>query len=140
MAKTKGLNFYNTRRGLILRCIVHFSNNKDESGYKLKKLDVEVGIYLATRGKSRRRVGKYFYSNLEALANKIAKFSNRESISTNAISESLTALDKKNIIKYTKDKPNNPEKHKDKRGIKITLFEKGHYRETLKNNKSTITN
>lgn len=133
MAKTKGLNFYNTRRGLILRCIVHFSNNKDESVFKLKKLDVEVGIYLATRGKSRRRGGKYFYSNLKELANKVSEFANRETISTNAISESLTALDRNNIIRYTVDKPNNPEKHKDKRGIRITLFDKDHYKEISKN-------
>ena len=98
MAKTKGLYFHNTRRGLMLRCIVHFSNNKDDSVFKLKKLDVEVGIYLATRGKSRRRGGKYFYSNLEVLANKVSTFSNRKKISTNAISESLTSLDKNNII------------------------------------------
>lgn len=132
MAKTKGLNFHNTRRGLMLRCIVHFSNNND-SVYKLKKLDVEVGVYFATRGKSRRRGGNYFYSNLEALANKISTFSNREKISTNAISESLTALDENKIIKYTKDKPNNPEKHKDKRGIKIALYEKADYKKILKN-------
>ncbi|KHT54446.1 hypothetical protein RJ41_07995 [Alteromonas marina] len=133
MAKTKGLYFHNTRRGLMLRCIVHFSNNKDDSVFKLKKLDVEVGIYLATRGKSRRRGGKYFYSNLEVLANKVSTFSNRKKISTNAISESLTSLDKNNIIEYKKDKPNNPEKHKEKRGIKITLFDKDHYKKTLKN-------
>lgn len=120
--KSGGRLFTNSERGALIRIAIRKSNASNLQE-KLPKLSFDIAMYLISRGR-RNIVKEFFFSNLDSLASRVARFVGRKKLPTRgAMSAALSSLDKTGLYKYEIALPNNKAKHGESRGIKLTLID-----------------